>query len=72
MDYRSGESGLLPFRTSRIFNLDSNWYFAARDGADYGPFESKAEAEAALTAYLKDIVIDDTCVFVQKQNSRTA
>lgn len=59
MEYRNGESGVLPFRTGRVFNLDSNWYFAARDEADYGPFESKADAEVALNSFLKDVVSED-------------
>jgi hypothetical protein len=56
MDYRNGESGILPFRTGRIFNFDNLWYFAAREGGDFGPFENKADAEVALDSFLKEVI----------------
>lgn len=72
MDYRNGESGILPFRTGRIFNLDSLWYFAARDGADYGPFESKVEAEVALDSFLKDVISEGYPLPAKGQKFKTA
>ncbi|MDH5394962.1 MAG: DUF6316 family protein [Gammaproteobacteria bacterium] len=52
MDYRLGETGLLPFRTRRVFNVGAKWYFAVRDGSDCGPFENQQDAEVALDNYL--------------------
>lgn len=53
--HRQGENGSIPFRTGRFFNIESNWYFACRIEADVGPFDSKSEAEAALTLYVRDL-----------------
>lgn len=52
MEHRMGETGLLPFRTRRVFNLGSEWYFAVRGGQDYGPFENMQDAENVLNLYL--------------------
>lgn len=54
MEHRLGETGLLPFRTSRVFNIGSEWYFAVRDGQDCGPFENKQDAEIELNTFLVD------------------
>ena len=53
--HRNGEQGAVPFRSGRFFNIEANWYFACRGEADAGPFESKSEAEAALTLYVRDL-----------------
>lgn len=52
MEHRAGENGLLPFRTTRIFNIGPEWFFAVRDGKDCGPFESKQNAASGLKQYL--------------------
>ncbi|TDX97765.1 DUF6316 family protein [Thiohalophilus thiocyanatoxydans] len=52
---RRGEQGNVPFRSGRFFNIDSNWYFSCREGGDQGPFDSRDDAEAALTLYIRDI-----------------
>lgn len=53
--HRSGEQGSIPFRSGRFFNIDSNWYFACREGLNHGPFGSRDEAENALTHYIENI-----------------
>ena len=53
--HRHGEHGAVPFRSGRFFNIDSRWYFACREGRDQGPFQNKAEAEAALTLYVREL-----------------
>ena len=52
MDHRIGETGLLPFRTRRVFNIGTEWYFAVRDGKDCGPFENQQDAESELNLFL--------------------
>jgi len=52
MEHRTNEIGLLPFRTSRIFNVGSEWYFAVRGGKDYGPFLNQQDAESELDEFL--------------------
>ncbi|MDH5600206.1 MAG: DUF6316 family protein [Gammaproteobacteria bacterium] len=52
MENRTGESGLLPFRTRRVFNLGNEWFFAVRDEKDYGPFENQQQAENELARFL--------------------
>ena len=53
-NHRQGESGAIPFRTGRFFNVGANWYFATREAIDQGPFRSRNEAEVALTKYIEN------------------
>ncbi|MEM7096837.1 MAG: DUF6316 family protein [Pseudomonadota bacterium] len=44
------------FRSSeRLFRVNSDWYFAAREG-DQGPFESQHRAEKELGRYIEEQV----------------
>lgn len=52
MEYRIGETGLLPFRTKRVFNVGSEWFFAVRGEADCGPFENQNAAQNKLELFL--------------------
>ncbi|MFK5915379.1 MAG: DUF6316 family protein [Woeseiaceae bacterium] len=52
VDRRTGEIGLLPFRTRRIFNVGPNWFFAVREGRDRGPYTNELEAKDHLNEYL--------------------
>jgi hypothetical protein len=52
MAHRTGETGLLPFRTRRVFNVGAEWFFAVRDGKDCGPFENQQQAENELEHFL--------------------
>lgn len=54
---RRGEAGAIPFRTGRFFIVDSHWYFAAREGLDQGPFETKHLAEIGLQEFLKQVTL---------------
>lgn len=58
MGHRIGENGLLPFRTRRVFNVGTEWFFAVRDGKDCGPFENMQDAENRLNLFLIDIEPD--------------
>jgi len=51
--HRKGESGAVPFRSGRFFNIDSDWYFACREGRDNGPFLNREHAHDALKNYLE-------------------
>lgn len=55
VERRTGESGLLPFRTRRIFNIGAEWFFAVRDEKDRGPFENMLDAENELSHFLVDV-----------------
>ena len=59
MEYRIGETGPLPFRTGRIFNIGTQWYFAVREGKDCGPFENKQDAVAELSLFMRYIATKD-------------
>ena len=54
--HRSGETGSVPFRTGRIFNVGMQWYFATREGIDRGPFDDRDDAEAELRLFVRDKV----------------
>ena len=49
---REGENKESWFRCNRFYNLKGNWFFSTREGVDFGPFESKAEAEGELQAFI--------------------
>ena len=51
-DRRSGEQGAVPMRTDRFFAVNSAWYFATREGASIGPFESKNDAQHGLSDFV--------------------
>ena len=53
-NHRVGENGLLPFRTQRIFNVGSEWFFAMRGGKEYGPFQNAQDAEIELNLFLSE------------------
>lgn len=59
---RKGEVGQPPPRSSRIFNMESHWYFSTREGTDVGPFDSREEANSGLHDFLQ---------FIQLANHRT-
>ncbi|GMR16570.1 MAG: hypothetical protein BMS9Abin31_0917 [Gammaproteobacteria bacterium] len=54
LQHRMGENGLLPFRTSRVFNVGADWFFAVREGKDRGPFENQQNAMSGLDRFLID------------------
>lgn len=57
--HRHGETGNIPFRSGRIFNVGMQWYFATREGVDHGPYNDKTDAEAELTLFIRDVVTAD-------------
>ena len=56
--HRTGETGAIPFRSGRIFNVGMQWYFATREGIDQGPFAGRDDAEIELMLYIRDKVTD--------------
>lgn len=49
---RHGELGAVPMRADRFFAVNNAWYFATREGASIGPFETKNEAQQGLLDFL--------------------
>lgn len=62
MEHRVGETGLLPFRTGRVFNVGTQWFFAIRDGEDCGPFENKQDATSELNLFLNGFKLKKTAL----------
>lgn len=56
---RSGEQHRTYFRTERIFMSNGEWYFAIRDGAPRGPYNTKKEAEVELMLFLRSFLTAD-------------
>lgn len=52
---RDGEQGGLPMRQQRFFQLHHYWYFATREGATIGPFDSYPQAFAGSRDYAEQI-----------------
>lgn len=53
---RRGESGVIPFRSGRYFNVEAKWYFSSREGIDHGPYDSKYDAEVSLDVFIQNII----------------
>jgi hypothetical protein len=41
------------FQTDRYFRSEGAWFFATREGVDFGPYTIRIEAEKALKRYLE-------------------
>lgn len=51
---RKGESGGVPFRSGRFYNVGDEWFFAIRRGEDKGPYKTKQSAKDALVNFIND------------------
>jgi hypothetical protein len=56
---RRGELTPFPYKTGRIYTVDSKWYFATREGHEQGPFSTKKSAETALAEFLALCLLED-------------
>ena len=43
------------FQMSRFVQMNGEWFYTTREGDERGPFESKAEAEGDLIAYIRHL-----------------
>jgi hypothetical protein len=57
MKRRSDEKDVTVFRTDRYFLSDGKWFFTTRGGTNVGPFDTREDAERALTQHLLDMGI---------------
>jgi hypothetical protein len=53
---RSGESGSVPSRHSRVFQKQDYWYYRTREGIDIGPFDTMAEAQRGVHEFIDYVV----------------
>ena len=56
---RKGEDTPYPFRSTRIFRANGEWYFSTREGSEIGPFPDREETEASLLEYLREVATQD-------------
>ena len=40
------------FQTDRFFKINGMWYFATREGVDFGPFTIRPDGEKAVRRYI--------------------
>lgn len=57
MKRKSDEKDMTVFRTDRYFLSDGKWFFTTREGTNHGPFDTRDDAERALTQHLLDMGI---------------
>ena len=50
---RSGENGVVPIRSDRLFTQHNYWYFRTREGMDIGPFDSINEAVEGVSGFME-------------------
>ena len=55
MRRREDEDDKTYFRSDRIYSMNGQWYFGAREG-DCGPFPSREGAVAALAQFVNEVV----------------
>jgi len=70
---RPDENGKPPPRSSRIFNMESAWYFSTREGADIGPFNSQIEAYNGILDFIQFIQLANKAtlqIFLSTLSSR--
>lgn len=71
--HRNGEKGAVPMRTDRFFAVNNGWYFATREGASIGPFESKDGARDGLNDFIDFVQLADPSILGRFYSSlRTA
>ena len=51
---RAGEAEAIPARNLRYVCSNGIWYFKKRGGKQAGPFASREEMQAALSAYIEE------------------
>ena len=57
---RSGEHGKTsPARQSRFFERDNYWYYSTREGVDFGPFDTRRDAERGASAFIDFVIHAD-------------
>ena len=66
---RTGEGGISPMRTDRFFSVNSTWYFATREGASIGPFDSKTDAAQGLRDFVDFIALAEPRVLTSFYSS---
>jgi hypothetical protein len=52
---RNGETGAPPVRQERCFQRGNYWYFATREGAAIGPYDTMEQASAGARAYAEEV-----------------
>ena len=57
MKRKSDDKDVTVFRTDRYFRSDGKWFFSTREGSNFGPFDTRDQAECALRQHLMDIGI---------------
>ena len=55
MMFREGESDKTWFRSDRCFAIDSQWFFATREGPQIGPFTSRQSAVEGVGRYIDSL-----------------
>lgn len=50
---RSDTEDIKRFQTDRYFRSEDSWFFATREGVDFGPYTIRIDAEKALKRYLE-------------------
>lgn len=59
---RNGESSKdVKFRVSRLFSVETRWYFSTREGVDKGPFNSRKQAENEINKFIREIGFSLIC-----------
>ena len=49
---RLGESGSVPFRSSRYFFINNEWFADTREGVVLGPYEMVEECRETVSAFV--------------------
>lgn len=50
-----GEESKTFFQMDRFVQMNGQWFYTTREGEERGPFDSRADAEGDLIAYIRQI-----------------
>ena len=67
--HRDGEEVDIPPRSNRFFMQENDWFFATREGALMGPFETEIEAANGLNDFLEFIKLATTNTLLSFEKS---
>ncbi|MDC3332985.1 DUF6316 family protein [bacterium] len=70
---RDGELGSnVPMRSERFYLSNGSWYFATREGAPMGPFDSKVDARQGLDDFLEFMSLAEPRTLMRLYNTLNA
>ncbi len=71
---RSGENGIIPPRSERVFQKHNYWYYTTREGVEIGPFDNSEAARKGAVEFVDFVLNAEPAVLeaLSRYSSRAA